>query len=570
MKAVHIRLAPLLIAILMFAIGAPGQLSPKEEARFQFTKWQTRVDDLTKEVFSESSAVPDAERSLYLALLAKIWWEVDQNEARTYLKRSADKMLSGLGTDDPIELIKGIKLAQKTIDVIIKVDENFAYELIEQIETKLENGDGLNRKENLELASLYVSLGLRVVKNKPQQAMAFGFDSISYGLTASLPTLISELHAKDPAKAELLYRRAVAKLVGNYSNSALLFENNLFRVLFDVFGQHGFSEPMKRDFLSTFADRLAYAALVEPERPIRCKIAFYARAVPQYVDEHLPTQSLPFRQNIQTCAPYLPSQLQEMTRGQARADQPKTVDGFVRAAKETSDLEMKVRFWREALALLEIEKKYGEAISLLDSTDGDDFKKGSPIGWDIWRVTSAYQVAIKSLEDKDLPSAYRVIEKTPRRLRPSVRMKVAKKLTPLARENPFYLENLDEMQKELGSLEQVAKEVVNSFTTLAELYLKVRPTESELMFRNAVKYINKADSDNPNFTSEKDWAPMFDYVPMSCELLEADEYSITSSLSAVSSRRSRVRLKLGLLESSLKKYVAVKKTLDELTKPKKK
>ena len=89
------------------------------------------------------------------------------------------------------------------------------------------------------------------------------------------------------------------------------------------------------------------------------------------------------------------------------------------------------------------------------------------------------------------------------------------------------------------------------------------------MFRNAVKFINKADGDNPDFENDKDWAPWMDYVPMSAELLDFDESSISSSLNNLSSRRSRVRLKLGLLESSLKKYVDAKKTFETLNKQKK-
>ena len=122
---------------------------------------------------------------------------------------------------------------------------------------------------------------------------------------------------------------------------------------------------------------------------------------------------------------------------------------------------------------------------------------------------------------------------------------------------------MDEMQKELGSLELAAKDVVDFYRTLADLYLKVRPTESEAMFRNVAKYVNKADSDNPDFTYDKDWAPLKDYVPMDSELLEADEQSITNSLNSISSRRSRVRLKLGLIESSLKKFVEAKRKLAE-------
>lgn len=122
------------------------------------------------------------------------------------------------------------------------------------------------------------------------------------------------------------------------------------------------------------------------------------------------------------------------------------------------------------------------------------------------------------------------------------------------------------MQKELESLDFPSGDAVRLYKDLAHQYLIARPTESEVMFRNAVKYINKTDNDNPEYIADKDWAPMRDYVAVTSDLLEIDEISITSSLNNVSSRRSRVRLKLGLLESSLKRFVDARKKLDEIKK----
>jgi hypothetical protein len=58
---------------------------------------------------------------------------------------------------------------------------------------------------------------------------------------------------------------------------------------------------------------------------------------------------------------------------------------------------------------------------------------------------------------------------------------------------------------------------------------------------------------NPDFLPEKDYAPTMDYVSLPADLLQYDENSTFSSLSNISSRRSRVRLKLGLLESCMER-----------------
>lgn len=556
------------IAMMIIAVQASAQLSPKEQAQIVFTKWQTRVDHFTREIAGEASAVPESERAMYLALLAQMWWDVDQKEARVHLKTAADEMLNALRADDKSDLAKKVEFTKKTIKIITKLDEKFALNLVGQIEKLVDTGDVDNRRENPEMAELYASLGLQVVEKKPEIALACGFDSLLFGVAGSLPRLISELNILDSTKAELLYNRAMTKLQVNYSESRLLFLNNLGNYMFDVYGPKGFSVSMRRSFLSLYVDRVAAAAQPGPERPTRCQIAYFAPSMLSRIDEYLPNQSVPFRQNIQTCTPYLAKETQQMTQAKTGHDRPKTVDELVQSAKDSHDKHLKVRFWREALAMLEKEKKYLETISLLDSTDGDDYKTVSPVGWDNWRGGAAVQAALISFEAKDLPSAYRVIEQTPKRIRPEVRMQLAKKLKP-AGDNQFYMENLDEMQKELGSLEMLDKDVAGFYKKLAELYLKVRPTDAEAMFRNAVKYINKTDNDNPDFLNDKDWAPFFDYVPMTSELLEVDEISIASSLNNLSSRRSRVRLKLGFLESSLKKYSEAKKKLDDLKKSQK-
>ncbi|MFN0141363.1 MAG: hypothetical protein ACKVQW_14910 [Pyrinomonadaceae bacterium] len=568
MKAARISLTTIFFALLILVCAVATQISPKEQAQVEFTKWQRRVDDLTKEIAAESSAVPDSERAMYLALLAQMWWEVDQKDARVHLKAAADKTLGALRADDKSDLAKKVEFTQKTIKIITKLDETFALNLVGQIEKLADAGDVDNQKENPEMAELYANLGLQVAEKKPEIALACGFDSLIFGVATRLPALISELNIQDSAKAELLYGRAMAKMQGTYSRSSHLFLFGLGNYMFDVWGPKGFSTSMRRAFLNTYSDRVATAAQPGPERPTRCQIAYFAPSVLSRIDEYVPNQSLPFRQNIQTCTPYLAKEIQEMTQAKTGHEKPKTVDELVSAAKDSSDKHLKVNYWREALALLEKEKKYAETISLLDSTDGDDYKTTSPIGWDNWRGSAAFQAAYAAFEAKDLPTAYRVIEQTPKRIRPEVRMQLAKKLKP-AGDNQFYMENLDEMRKELDSLEMLDKDVAGFYRTLAGLYLKVRPTDAEAMFRNAVKYINKADNDNPDFENDKDWAPFFDYVPMTSELLEADELSITSSLNNLSSRRSRVRLKLGFLESSLKKYVEAKKKLDELKKSRK-
>ncbi len=57
---------------------------------------------------------------------------------------------------------------------------------------------------------------------------------------------------------------------------------------------------------------------------------------------------------------------------------------------------------------------------------------------------------------------------------------------------------------------------------------------------------------------------MENYVSVNAELLEIDDLAIFATLNEISSRRSRLRLSLGLLESSLKKRKEAEDKLIEL------
>jgi hypothetical protein len=129
-------------------------------------------------------------------------------------------------------------------------------------------------------------------------------------------------------------------------------------------------------------------------------------------------------------------------------------------------------------------------------------------------------------------------------------------------EKQFVFDIVEEARKEAGSIDVPAFRKADIFLSLTLLYTKIQPIEASSVFREAVKAINVADDENPNNLPEKDYAPFKDYISLPFELLEMDEINISNSFSDLGSRRSRVRLKLGLLESSLKKYSIEKKKVE--------
>jgi hypothetical protein len=546
------------------------QTSQLEDARFQVRKWKTHVDDLTDEIVSDSSAVGDWERSLYMALLASIWWKDDEARARTYLKIASVKLAEAWRTDDKLDFEPKVKFAQKTLSIISRLDPKAARSLTSEILRSVDQNKESSARENLPFADLLVRLGLQISKDNPDTALECGIDSLAFGISSSLPQLIAELYVADSGKGETLYLRTLSRVRGNYSNGSLLFYSNFEKFLFEIPSARAFSASIRQSFLVAYSELVISATPFEHERPVRCKVANYAGRIAIRIDEHLPEQAVAFRQSLALCLPYISSSFQGLAEADTQSSEsPKTVEDFLQAAKTTKDKILKLRYWREALAKLERDKKYLEIISFLDSTDGDLLKQQFPIVWDDWRIDAAYQAVLIVLDVKDLPGAYRIVERTPKRIRPPVRMRIANKFKS-EKPSQFYSDNLDEIVKEIESLEIAPKDAANFYKKLAELYLTVRPTEAEGMFANSVKYINKADSENPEYSIEKDWAPRQDYVALSSTLLEIDATNIAISLNKISSRRSRVRLKLGLLESSLKKLASVTMSLEQILKSQKK
>ncbi len=553
------------MSCLIFAVSALSQTVKPTPDDKELLEWQNRVNTLTEEIVSESSSVSDSERALYLAVLARIWWKSDEQLARGHLKKSADKVLSALRADDRSELARRLKYVQRTLRVFAELDEKLSQTLIGNVEKAIEGNDFGANSEDAEMAGLMATLGLQVVGSNPGTALTCGLNSLKFGLSKELANLFAVLYVKDPKLGESLYRLALKAANDNYSNANYAFMGSLGWYIFDDDGKSGaFSNSIRISYLERVTDLVSGAALIEAERQNRCMIVFLAPQMLPRIDKYLPVRSQTIRQNIQTCIPFADPYTREYTAAEARSDDPQTVDDLIKAAKDSRDPASKVRYFRKAILLLEKAKKYEDIVSLLDSLDGDDLK-AMAYGWDDWRVEYAFLAAFLAFENADIPSVYRIIGKTPQKNRPYVRYRLIYRLSP-TKDRDLMLENLEAIRKEVSAPEVPPKHAAGNFLSLARLYLKIQPTESEVMFREAVKYINKADSENPNFDPIQDWAPLMDYVQIPWELLDADESSITSSLANISSRRSRVRLKLGLLESSLTKYVAEKKKYDEQRK----
>jgi hypothetical protein len=90
------------IIFLLFAITSYAQM-PLVRTVSDASQWQNRANRLTEDIISESSAVPNSERAIYFALLAKMWLLKNPEDARMYLRRAVDLTLTSLDFTDGLE-----------------------------------------------------------------------------------------------------------------------------------------------------------------------------------------------------------------------------------------------------------------------------------------------------------------------------------------------------------------------------------------------------------------------------------------------------------------------------------
>jgi hypothetical protein len=544
----------LLIAQNLFA------QSSVDKTRNDYFNWRSRVTNLSDEVVSDSLFVPDAERSLYIALLAKFWWKADPPRARDYLNRSSDLLLAELHRrPKPGDLTKNLRYALKTLRVMVSLDEKATQQVVGKLEGTLIANNGGQEFEDPELADLYAELGVQAVGTNPGFAAAAGFDSLIYGTSRFLPELISALYDRAPRLGASLYNAAVTRSRNNYSNSNFVFVGALGDYTFD---RGSFSDQLRTSYLRLVGDLVSGAVAIDAERPAKCGIAFAAAPFASKFDQYDPGDAPTFRRQIQICIPFTDGLTLESTRFDVGGEELTTAADLVQRARNTGDQGLKVQLYRRAIHKLETQGKFVEIIDLLDDLRSDE-RRMFGYTWDELRTEYAFRAAAAFYGQRDMGAVNDVLNKTPKSLRPFARIRLVAELRG-TKDNDFLLENAEAARRELGSFDVSPKDAAVSLLLLTKIYLEIQPNEFPALFRDAATYINKADNENLDFDFVKDWGSGADYYPLDSKMLELDEVTTANSISNVGSKRSRVRLKLGLLESSVPKYADAKKKFDGL------
>lgn len=526
---------------------------------YQFSVWQQRVDVLTDGVIKDSSSISESERAVYLAVLAKMWWQIKPEEAKRFLQKSVKLVVNSLESNEAVDLAIRISNFQKVSQIASKLDKNSNRILLEQF-VKITTEKAKNSEKN---ADTLIFIALQIVEENPQQAFEIGSKALIFGNPIQIVRLIGELNIKDTRLAERLFRAALYNAENNYN---LRFISRLSVAAFSEYKDKALSESSRQSFLIMLAEMVSRASIREQDKQSACEIVVVASPIIDKFDVYLSDSAQTVRRQIQSCQPFLPKSYSALVESELKDDKHKTVEELIRAAREASDKFLKLTYYYEAINKFGQAKKFDEVLSLLsDITEEEREILGKDTlgnyNCDSWYEEYAFLSAAEHIKTGDLPSAYKIISRAPKKTRPSVRINLAFKLSS-GEQQAFIIEMLEKAREELNSMDLPAVKIADYYLSLISLYAQAQPYESEAVFREAVKAIDKADKENPDNKPEKDYAPLKDYISLPAKLLEVNEINVLNGFEAISSRRSRVRLKLGLLESSLVSYVKERKKLE--------
>ena len=496
-----------------------------------------------------------------------MWWKTDSDKAKDFLQKSIKFASNSLEDNDKTDLTVKLKNFQKTLQIVSGLDEKSGQILLEKFIKA--TSDKLNKNE--QTADSLVVIALQIVEKNPASAFQLGLKSLNFGSPIQIVRLIGELNIADAKLSEQLFLAALNNAGKNYNAR---FISRLSVTAFTDYRGKSQSDGSRRAYLNVLAEVISRAFTNEAEKKSACEFSVIASPIVEKFVQYLPEQSQTIRQQIQLCQVFLPKSNSDLIDSELK-NKVDSVEDLIDSAKKATDSRLKTTYYYKAFVQLEKEEKFDEILSVLNSITNDEKEilgKDS-LGngfWDGWYSEYASSAAKQYLEKKDLAGVDRIINQAEKKIRPSIRLNLIYSFSPdefKANEaKTFILENLEETRKELSSSDVFVVNRAGYFLALTDLYVKVQPTEAEGVFRETVKSINATDSENPDNLPEKDYAPLKDYVSLPSELLKINEISIFTSLDNISSRISRSRLKLGLLESSLVNYSIEKKKLESENK----
>lgn len=550
-----------LISPVLCQITKPASTSKNNsQEQLDTDRWKNLAEEITNDLLDDIKSDSVAEQPVLLAHLAGLWWKIDNESADKWLKKAVSDVTFEPITETEFEKQKRFETAGKLTEFVVRLDKQLAKKLIEDIAKQLEK-----IAKNPANADSLVKTAIQVVKYNPETAKVLGSKSLHIGQSYLISQLIGELNIENPALATRLFTEALVNSRRNFNlESNIGFISSLATLAFNNYKGTSLSVESKKELLVVLFDIVNVGSTGNGTLQKSCDYVFTASGLIGSYETYYLEKAVFIRQQADTCKTLLKSST-SLIESNLEAKKPQSVDEYLKAAEDTKDKVLKKNYFYRAIEKLYAAKEFEQIITVLDNmgtANRDAFGESS---WSSWRATAAGRAAVEFAKQKDFANVYRIINNTPKSIRPVVQISVAKEFANADR--PFAISLLDATRKDLNSLEIEDKARAGLNISILRICSEIAPYEAVNVLAEMVKAINKTDENNPDSDLTKDYAPFTSVILLPISLLEIDEFNTLKILSDIKSVNSRVRFRLGFLEQSLKELEKAKLSKQTTKKP---
>lgn len=518
------------------------QIIKQSKKAIEAQNWLNRSDRLTSELKEDLFWLSDARKAEFLVQIAKLWWKEDNVEAKATLKKAISLVSVG---DTDGEVIRNEKLAaaRSLHKTIILFDKQSADKLLETIRSseKSEQSSELNAQAILQSA-------LTVIDADRQQAFQLGLMSLRYGVFKQTLVLIAQLSLRDESLAGKLAVQATNLAVQKNDTNWINLLNSL---VFGAFKGQRLSDETQKIILEAAYNKTFTGLNAQSS----CNSVLQELSLIVFYDKYFPDKAAVIRQKGISCRQGSQTATSDTISEKLGEIAPKTVDELISLARDSKNRDEKGKYYQKAINLLLESKQYLTILTLMDDIPEDDRISLGDFGdesvWERLRRDYAYLACLILLKEDNLSAVGTIVNNTPENLRPILQNELATELIK-SKNNLYAFELLQAVRKNISKVKN-RNLAAETYLKLFRTYITLQPDEVPVVFPELIKVINEADSFNsennlPKFRSSEL------IISLPAELLEIDEAGAFNSIESLSSSESKTRLRLGLLESSLKKY----------------
>ena len=556
--------APLLSLLTLMAVVANGQAQSKDnDLQYRRILTETQIEQVSNDLVKDATSFQPVERAILWSRLGELWWKTDPQRARKFLTKAVEDLEAataaqstptGSQASSSEQLIGAIRVALRTIAAR---DQKLNDRLQPLLDTLAKNkGNDTSNNSNY-IADSLVEAGLQVVSENPERAAQLGAASLHYGDASQFNLLLIGLRERNGKLADDLFTQALN--AAQLSQNMNLFSSLTFAAFTSNYNPNIKATPpssqLRASLLRTIVKGTLQADLDEKQRD--CSYAFLIAPLLNEVDQFVPQQGATVRNAVARCKSAVPGSDEAL-----RNEPLKTAEDFLSAAKNAESVQLRVLFLSRAVQAAGKSGNVELAISVLDGMSREE-REVMGDAWDPIRVQYGTLAAMRRYENKDFAGMERIISAVPQELQPFVTLNLAEAMLGQESEkNTLLIDLLGRTRRNFEKLDNPDFNTFYPYMSLVRAYGKVSPQDAYGVFREAVKYINRATTalkDKPD-ASEQTARGQFEPLDIPAELVQLSAFDLIGIVSSVDSTALRTRLRLSLLSSLLNYKQSLLKT----------